>query len=150
MRCVGASMRLEAARAGEQAGRGSPRAKCRVRIHQQRGAGQRSSALGAPVRRRGQGGWFVRLLCSVVGCECFVRCGVLCGQQRCKHFPSEWSLVGLDLREAGRGHVTPPWARESHILLPEGHFLSLLMASPHWEMLFFPGVSVLQPGFLET
>lgn len=106
--------------------------------------------LGAPVRRRGQGGWFVRLLCSVVGCECFVRCGVLCGQHRCKHFPSEWSLVGLDLREAGRGHVTPPWARESHILLPEGHFLSLLMASPHWEMLFFPGVSVLQPGFLEA
>ena len=78
--------------------------------------------LGAPVRRRGQGGWFVRLLCSVVGCECFVRGGVLCAQQRCKHFPSEWSLVGLDLREAGGGHVTLPWAWGIPHPTPRGPF----------------------------
>lgn len=118
-----ASVRLsaEAASAKEQAGRGSPRAKGRVCIHQQRGAGTALDFL-KPSATAGQGGWLMRPLCGEVGCECCVRCGVPCGQQRCKHFPSEGSLVGLALKEAGGGHLPLPWAWGIPHPAPRGPF----------------------------
>lgn len=78
--------------------------------------------LGTPVQRRGQGGWLMRPLCGEVGYECCVRCGVPCGQQRCKHFPSEGSLVGLALKEAGGGHLPLPWAWGIPHPAPRGPF----------------------------